>query len=365
MVSGVAISDIHFGALDPQKQFNILKEQFINVIEQYPVIDYILICGDLYDKKFFANSPAITYASYFIDEVIRVAKEKGSTVVLISGTFSHEAGQLSNFYHYINNCGVDFHIVESIQFINIKGHRLLCIPELYGLDESVYQKFLFESGYYDLAFLHGTFEGAVYGNNVGNGRLFRMQDFAMCKGFMVGGHVHTPGCHKGYFYYTGCPYRWKFGEEEDKGFLTMIYDKNSRRHYINFNKIVSDSYITVKLKDLVSTDPKQIIEFINKMQRDEGIDYLKIKFEVPIKGADKVTIDGYYRNNPRTFVEFLDILEEKKIQDKQQGIIDSEYDFILDPKISDLEKFCMYVNMKEGTDFIKVDQLREILSGSI
>jgi hypothetical protein len=196
----------------------------------------------------------------------------------------------------------------------IKGARVLCIPELYGLDESVYRKFFFESGYYDAAFVHGTFEGSVYGNNVSQGRLLTPRDFIMCKGFAISGHVHKRGCFSGFYYYCGCPYRWKFGEEEDKGFLILVHDLDTRYHYTHFEKIESFRYDTIFLDDLISSNPKAIIDHINNLQKTQGIDFIKVKVRFPMNGSDKTIINNYYRNNPNTFVEFMDIseIEEKK-----------------------------------------------------
>jgi DNA repair exonuclease SbcCD nuclease subunit len=220
-------------------------------------------------------------------------------------------------------------------------------------------------GYYDYCFLHGTFEGSVYGDKpIGNGRLFKMSDFDMCKGFMVGGHVHTPGCHKGYFYYTGSPYRWKFGEEEDKGFLTTLYNTETCSHYVNFNKIESFRYITIEWKEAVK-DPKLTIEYINRIQKEQGIDFLRVKFNVPVNGSDKVIIQNYYKHNSNTTVNFLDVMEERKLEDKANGVLNSDYDFILDNQLSDIEKFVRFVNMKEGSEFITIDKLKEILDEQI
>ena len=97
------------------------------------------------------------------------------------------------------------------------------------------------------------------------------------------------------------------------------------------------------------------------MKIERNIDYLKIRFKVPINGADKVIINNYYRNNPSTFVEFLDLIEERKMEQQKNGIISEEYDFILDNSISDIEKFVKYVNIKEGSDFITVEKLKSIL----
>jgi hypothetical protein len=58
-------------------------------------------------------------------------------------------------------------------------------------------------------------------------------------------------------------------------------------------------------------------------------------------------------------------MEEKKLSDKENGVVNTDYEFILDPHLSDLEKFVRFVNMKEGKEFITVDKLREILDEKI
>jgi hypothetical protein len=359
------IADIHFSAFDPKEQYEILKEQFISVIDQFPRLDIISIDGDIYHHKLMGNSDGLYYASLFVDDVMGVARRHNSTVIMIHGTYSHDADQLKNFYHYLNDYDVDVRICTTIQFEEIKGAKILCIPELYGLDESIYQQFLHYSGYYDEAFMHGTFKGAVYKDTVGNGRLFTPQDFNMCTGFMIGGHVHTPGCHSGYFYYTGSPYRWKFGEEEDKGFLITIHDLDTNRHYVHFQKIISNSYITIDMKEIDQNDPKTTIEKINRIKTEKGIDFLKIRFSTPVTGPNKTIIENYYRNNATTFVEFLDVMEERRLEQERSGKLPDEYDFILDNSISDLEKFVRYVNIKEGSEFITVDKLKSILEEQI
>ena len=53
---------------------------------------------------------------------------------------------------------------------------------------------------------------------------------------------------------------------------------------------------------------------------------------------------------------------------KQENEIRSEMDgfeFILDNKISDEEKFVMYVNKIHGDEYITIDELKEILSDTI
>lgn len=361
ILNEVHISDIHFGAFDPKKQYEILKEQFLDKIRCIPKIDIISVDGDIFDRKFMSNSDASMYACIFIEDLVSICREKGSTLVLLHGTYSHDFDQLKLFYHYLDDKSVDIRIITTIKFENIKGARILCIPELYGVDESVYRHFFFESGWYDAAFIHGTFEGSVYGNNVGNGRLLTEKDFIYCKGFAVGGHVHKPGCFQGFFYYCGCPYRWKFGEEEEKGFLLLSHDLDAQIHYVQFEKIESFRYVTIFLDELISEDPKKIIDYINKRKEEDGIDFIKVKVRVPVPGNNKTIINNYYRNNPTTFVEFLNLEEVQRKKKEAEALQNKQYSYLTDRSISDLERFVMYVNDCEGSEFITVQQLNNLL----
>lgn len=355
----VHIADLHFGAFNPKEQYDILMKQFIEPVSQLPELQVISVDGDFFDHKVMSNSDIAMYATMFADQLVKLAIQFNATLVILAGTYSHDYDQLKLFYHYMENTDVDVRIVTSIQFENIKGARVLCIPELYGVDEEVYQKFLFYSGYYDEAFVHGTFEGSVYGNNVGRGRLFTAGDFIYCKGLAVSGHVHTPGCFQGFYYYCGCPYRWKFGEEEDKGFLIIAHNLDNQYHSVDFIKIDSPKYITIYMDELISNDPQQIINFIDTKQQAEGIDYIKVRIRVPVQPVAKNVIAQYYQNNKNTFVEFI---EEKKETIFEKNATSDSYNFLIDDKISDLERFCLFVNENEGEQFITVEKLKEILS---
>ena len=365
IINSVHLADLHFGAFKPKLQYEILKEQVLDNISLIPKLDVIAIDGDIFDHKVLSNSDAAMYATIFINDLVMLCKSRNITLVLLSGTYSHDFDQLKLFYHYLNDSSVDIRIVTTIKFEMIKGMRVLCIPELYGVDESVYKHFFFESGWYDEAFVHGTFKGSVYGDNVGAGRLLTPQDFIYCKGVAIAGHVHKSGCFNGFFYYCGCPYRWKFGEEEEKGFLVVSHDLDTQIHYVHFEKIESFRYITIYLDELVSEDPKKIIDYINNIKNEQNIDFIKVRFRIPISGSNKTIINNYYRNNSNTFVEFMDAKEAE--EHKQQELIkqNSKYNYLIDKSISDFERFVRYVNESEGHQFITVQQLNELLSDQI
>lgn len=361
----IHLADMHFGAFNPKTQYDILMEQFYNQIDLLPNIDIVSIDGDTFDHKVMSNSDTALYATKFINQLVRLCQRKNATLVILAGTYSHDFDQLKLFYHYMDDPTLDVRVVANIQFETIKGARILMIPELNGLDESIYRHFLFESGWYDEAFVHGTFEGSVYGNlTSGNSRLFTAKDFIYCTGVVISGHVHKPGCFQGFYYYCGCPYRWKFGEEEDKGYLILVHNLDSNLHYVDFEKIESFRYDTIFLDELVSNDPKKICDYINSRKEKEGIDYIKVKFRVPIEGYNQTIINNYYRNNPSTFVEFMSPSETLK-ESESQVSIDAKYDYLMDKSISDFDRFVRYVNENEGHQFITVEELTRILDERI
>lgn len=364
----VHLADLHFAAFDPRKQLEILTEQCLNVINQMPSIDLISIDGDFFDHKMMSNSDGIMYGCIFMEQLIQIAKAKGSTVIVIAGTQSHDSDQLKLFYHYIDDPGIDIRIVTTLSIQFVKGAKILCIPELYGLDEKLYQEFLSGPDYYDAVFMHGTFEGAVYGNNVGNGRLFTMNDFSHCRGPIISGHVHVAGCFQKYFYYTGSPYRWKFGEEQEKGFLIVLQDLDTGYHYTHFQKIESFRYDTIYLDELVSNDPKKVIDFITSVKRDRNIDFIKIKFRCSVDGSIKTILNNYYRNSKQIFLEYNDSVTQTLIDNMTKDKNDPHttfFEVLNDEKLSPYEKLVWYINFKEQDAVISVNQLKSILEESV
>lgn len=366
MLVELHIADLHFGAFDPEDQYKILMEQFYQPAMSLPKVDIIAVDGDTFDHKVMSNSDVAMYACKFIDNLVYLAEQKNATLIILAGTYSHDYDQLKLFYHYMDgeySKRVDVRVVTTIQFEDVKGARILCIPELYGIDEAIYSKFFFESGYYDAAFVHGTYKGSVYGDNAGMGRLLTERDFIYCKGVAISGHVHKSGCFNGFYYYCGCPYRWKFGEEEDKGWLLLVHDLDTQIHYVQFMKIDSYRYDTIYVDQLISEDPQKIIQWIDNRQKKDNIDYIKVKFRVNIPGSDRMIINQFYRNNKHTFVEFLD---QKEIEtEKVKEEISNGYDYLMDDSISDLEKFIRYVNDNEGEQFITTEKLKELLTSEI
>lgn len=353
----VHIADLHFGTIDPQTEYNILRTQFLDRINTMIKLDIVSVNGDIFDHKLMSNSDAVYYAIKFIDELVAICRDHNATLILISGTPSHDANQLKLFYHYREDTTVDVRIVTLPQMHWVKGIKVLCIPEMHGYPEEDYRRYLYND-WCDQVFGHMTIKGAIYGNNVGTGRLFDIEDFLRSRGPILSGHVHVPGNFAHDFYYSGSPIRYKFGEEQTKGFIVCVFDPNTRMYYTELIPIESFKYITIEMVDIIN-DPKGIIQYIDSMKEREHIDYIKVKFQYVIDGTNKVVITNYYRNRSDVKLEFQDNQQQalKKLEEEQNDM----YSFLSDNTISDEEKFCRYVNIQEGNEFITVDRLKEIL----
>lgn len=360
----VSIADIHFGATDPLYMYNILKEQFLDVIDRIN-FDIVTICGDIFDSKFMSNNPIISYALMFIDNLVQICRKKNAALVIIDGTQSHDNGQLKLFYHYLSDSSLDMYIIEEIKIINVKNMKVLCIPERYGISEEIYKQWLFESGGYDMCLLHGTFHNSFKGTEIStlksdHAPVFSLSSFCNCSGPILMGHYHISGCYDGYAYYNGSPLRWRFGEEQDKGFLVTLYNQTTKWHYTELVPIVSNSYVTISIDDIISQEPHIIIEYIQRYKTEHNIDYIRVQFN---NSNDSMAIvKNYFRTNQNVVLQEMD-RQVKQMESINKGIMEqqSQYSYIIDPQLDDYTKFIMYINQCEGCEFITVDELIHIL----
>lgn len=358
----IHISDIHFGVIDPKVQYQILEEQFLQPINQL-LVDCISIDGDLFDRLTPSNSDATMYASLFISQLVKKCSVDNTTLVILMGTKQHDADQLKLFYHYLNDPSIDIRIVENIQFEVIKGCKVLCIPELYGVEESVYSHYLYESGLYDMVFLHGTVEGAVYGNNSGNAKCFSLSNFCNCCGPIICGHVHTGGCFERYMYYNGSPIRWRFGETEEKGFQIVLYDMDTRYHYVFKQPIQSFRYETISIDDIIMNDPQTVIAYINDLKARENIDYLRVKVTSNTQIQDNLSVvDNYFKMN-----KYIKLNVDKPrdiLKEKTNGEIDelyNKYNYLFDKSLSPYDALARYINDNEPSIFLTGEEIKKLV----
>lgn len=368
----IHIADIHFGVFDAKLQYELLENQFINKIKDID-FDLISIDGDLFDHKYMSNSEVVMYASLFIDRLVNLCRIKNATLIIIHGTYYHDAGQLKLFYHYLQDTSVDVRIVEEVKFEFVKNAKILCIPELYGKPKEYYERFLYNNGVYDTAFVHGTFRGSIHGSEQGTLNsdrypIFDINNFKNCLGPILSGHFHVSSCFKQYYHYCGSPYRWQFGEEETKGFLVVLHNLDNHKHYVKLEPIISTTYNTFDLSDMLKNDVHSIIEHIENLLLYS--DFIRIKF-LNVKTEEErnnvTVIRQYYRTNNRVKFMLDNDNANKQILKENKEALEKykEYDYILNKNLSSKEILIRYINQREGKQCMTVEDLDNILSDDV
>jgi DNA repair exonuclease SbcCD nuclease subunit len=216
-----------------------------------------------------------------------------------------------------------------------------------------------------MAVLHGNIKGAIYGMNTPDlnspkSPVFSIEHFARCNGPIICGHVHVAKCLMNHIYYCGSPLRWQFGEEQEKGFIICVYDPRNHGYYNHFEVIESFRYDTVDLDSMINAQPESVIQYIKTLKAN-GIDYVKVRFSSSSATTD--IVKKYFSNYNNVIVDvtdtgFVDTIKENQKNNNQFA----QYNYILDPHMSESEIFTRYVNEAKGEQFITVQELEKILS---
>lgn len=368
MMISINISDLHFGAFDPKRQYNMLKEQCLNKVSQIERFDFFCIQGDIFERRYLTNNDAVFYASLFVQDVANMCLQKDAMLIIISGTSGHDADQIKIFYPLMTS-NPNVRVMETVGFVEHHGYRVLCIPELHNVPVEVYNKHLFESGIYQMCIFHGFVKGAVYGCDEATldsekHPILDLKYFYNCMGPIMGGHVHTSTCLRQHMYYTGCPYRWEFGQEEAKGFMIVLLDTQTYRYYVHFNPMTSDRYDTYNLDHMLEEPVEVIADFIKSLQADSN-DYVKIRFS---KESPKIAVlKDYFRYTTKIQIDANDVQFMKDTTEVQDisNKFNENFAFLSDPGLNEYEKLVMYMNQQEGNQFITVPQFMSILTESL
>jgi DNA repair exonuclease SbcCD nuclease subunit len=365
----VSTADLHIGRMDLSYQYSVIRDQMLSPLENINY-DIFVIAGDYFHKKEMANSQTIMYGLLLMKDIVEQVKRKNATLLIIDGTKEHDSGQLKLFYSYLSDPELDIRIVEQARFEIIKGIRVLCLPEEYNKPQEYYDNIMKESGLYDIAVVHGMYKGAVYQDKVitldntnPRNKVFTMNDFCNCKGYILSGHVHTTGCFDKYFYYCGSPYRWSFGDEGAKGFFISFYNCNTSEHYCYFQQIECRKYITLNLDDMIDRSPDEIIFYVNSILED--IEFLRLEFLI-VPNQEQLSkieiIKKYYSNNNRVKIKQSDSKKRKIVEQvKEQHKELEQYLFLLDGQLDKYEKIAIYINLKEGYDCITSEEVKQII----
>ena len=288
----IMIGDIHLGALPPEKQKKELELFFHDLQENWKSIDGVFLLGDTYDRKIYLNDPITDLAIWFYQKLISLAKKKGFLIRIIYGTKSHEAGQY-NLIDQIPLDGVDLKVITqaSVEEVFPKV-RILYLPEehVYSKQE-YYKEFLYESDSpYQYVMGHGVIDDVMKvddSEKKENTSRLHVPRFttgelnACCSGQVFFGHYHVHTETDQRVFYVGSFSRWKFGEEEPKGYMISTYDCDNETYSYEFiENNVTDTYHTLYYgyDHSIFKSSKALLEEFDRLEMliEKGV-YQKIK----------------------------------------------------------------------------------------
>ena len=96
----------------------------------------------------------------------------------------------------------------------------------------------------------------------------------------------------------------------------MCYNTYSRKYYLDYEFIISDTYKTIDIDTLINNNPRDTIKYINDLKLKHGINYIRVKFNNPVSNSDKMALSSEYRNDKTVTLEFFS--QEREIQRKAE-----------------------------------------------
>ena len=372
---GVMIADIHFGALPVERLYNEL-EIFLDFIEKKS-LDFIVILGDWFDKKINLNSKDAKYSTVFFERICQICIDNDIKLRIIQGTESHDNSQLEVLEILAKNKPVDFKVFYEVEEEELfPDFNVLYVPEEYinSIDEK-YGKYMNKK--YDMIFGHGMIQEVKFAALIQSSEttmkkapIFKSKMLCdMCYGPIFFGHIHTKDIFNDRLYYVGSYSRWKFGEEEDKGFYYVKYENDTKEFEAKF--IVNDKamkYDTIEIYEKESgfykLNTENQIKYIQSLIQSFEYDFLRLQFYIP-QGYENENLlinminesFGKYKNLKLDFKVNSKIKSKREVEEKINLLLD-KYGFIFDNKIDTYTKINKFILEKYNKD-ISVEKIKE------
>ena len=353
----VCVADVHIGvkhisAKELKKQ---LRKHFIEPLEDMKYLDGIFVAGDASHSILSLNSEYANLYIWFFTKLYKIAKRKGSTVIVVKGTASHDVDQLENIKFLERDGaeeGVDFRIYDTYEEITIwDDYRVLVLPDIKVKDEREIDRFLKEKDRYDLIIGHGMIETFQYVTQESENMptktyVYKVDDLCRaCKGPVMFGHIHqdsrTPNKHGiDQVFYCG-PFTLLERGGRSAGYLVGgIYDKDRTKFRIeHYDNPDAGEYYDLEvtpemLKDLPINDLVEAIQQIADEGKDNDLFTLRITREDDMSSADKVLIlEGRFRRDHRFSIvkkvkSAKEIEREEKVKERKE-----KYSYLMDETI--------------------------------
>ena len=206
MLTAILLMDLHWGAISPQRMMAELEESLykkINSLESSANhLDMIVIGGDLFDFKQYLSAEVTQYVFRFLDDLLDMTSE--TVIYIIKGTRTHDDLQLNTIkdIYSRHRYGDRLVVINTVEEMNIKGNKVLFLPEEYIVDQREYYKdtLYHQEKYYDLIFGHGIIDKIWYAKENHQKKysaspVFPIEEIIEKANYLYFGHIHE---HKRY-----------------------------------------------------------------------------------------------------------------------------------------------------------------------
>lgn len=389
--NGLLISDIHIGAMNLSQIKEELENCFLSYIEnefKEKSLDFIIFLGDYFDHKLYMNDDSSKYSSKFLKDLLdRISLINPSCKIrFVYGTESHECDQYDTILNNIDerfDIKVIKHVSEEFLFPSM---NILYIPEEHIVDRYEYYKEFFENREYTYVFGHGVIrevmkEAAVLSDNQKDSKRKRTPVFSTAELRKITknsffGHYHMNIEDNMGFHYVGSFSRWKFGEDEPKGFYHITYNDNTDEYDEKFivnnlaklYKTISFGYSDKMFQSMEELDKK--LNNLQNVINADVFDHVKFRFNIPENCENPESYINYinerYKYDDRIKVEISHGYIESKKKREKEAIKENndKYSMIFDKSIPIEEKVSYFISVEYNKD-ISRDSIDSYLHRSL
>jgi len=377
----LSFCDIHSGVFDVELQFGNME--IINeFISQYNSVDLVVISGDYFDCKLPLNSKAAIYSIQWFHKFVNNCRSHNvKKVRIVKGTEEHDNDQLEVFRELEDDSGFFKIFNHNSVEETLPGLRCIYCPDENIPTNDYIIKYLDNiiSGVH-IGFFHGSFDVVLpyivtqlsKESNIKNIIYEYNYWKKFIKGPLISGHWHDGSVYE-HLIYIGSFDRWKFEEEESKGFGFIRYNTDTNEYL--YNKIVNKFAPIYKTFTIYSNnyntieDYNNLISLVNSTLEKYREEKIKIRILIHInddKSENESLILGlrqYYINNSLVKIVLKNKMKKEKKEEQIKRNIETrnKFGFILDKSKKESEIIQQFILVNKGKE-INIGTIENVIN---
>lgn len=276
----LTIGDLHFKT-NNIAQLAEATEKILDIVDQHPELDFVVVLGDVHDKFQYIHSQLLTNVSKFFNKL----KAKKPLYVLVG---NHDRCNNSDFLsdvHPFNDFKgqENIYIADHVLDYTIKGHRLLFVPYVPPGRFMEALETVENPLNCDLIFAHQEFYGVHMGAIVST----KGDKWEIFYPWVITGHIHDYNFNKHNIIYVGTPIQHNYNESPNKTISMFLlkdeykenkFEEGAEKDNLNQSEIKDNlNNNNNKLKDLIETR----IKLGTKLRETIRVAYDKLALFIP------------------------------------------------------------------------------------